>query len=165
VLRKYLNLELIAMSKKKSAKKTSKSAKKPTGKKSSVKKKAAKKISLGRPTVTAEEKLFMLFHEDYEARQVFEFLRAETVGDLEQHSPQDIIHRLSRPIRETVDRIRSKLADRNRCLADDEQFAADISHRAIHFALFVFEDAQMLNLVGEGVGVTFVIVLGDAEQD
>ena len=72
----------------------------------------------------------MLFHEDYEARQVFEFLRAETVGDLEQHTPQDIIHRLSRPIRETVDRIRKKLADRNRCLAGDEQFAVEHKRRA-----------------------------------
>jgi hypothetical protein len=67
----------------------------------------------------------MLFHEDYEARQVFEFLQAETVGDLEQHTPQDIIHRLSRPIRETVDRIRRRLAERNRCLAGDEAFAAE----------------------------------------
>ena len=97
---------------------------KKTGKKPAARKKP-KKITLGRPTVTAEEKLFMLFHEDYEARQVFEFLRAETVADLEQHTPQDIIHRLSRPIRETVDRIRQKLAERNRCLAGDEQFAAE----------------------------------------
>jgi hypothetical protein len=102
-----------------------KPTKKPT--KKPARKKAKKKISLGRPTVTAEEKLFMLFHDDYEARQVFEFLRAETVGDLEQHAPQDIIHRLSRPIRETVDRIRKRLADRNRCLAGDEEFAA--SHK------------------------------------
>jgi hypothetical protein len=94
-------------------------------KKTAAKKKAAKKISLGRPTISGEEKLFMLFHEDYEARQVFEFLRAETVGDLEQFTPQEIIHRLSRPIRETVDRIRKKLADRNRCLAGDEQFARE----------------------------------------
>jgi hypothetical protein len=97
---------------------TKKPARKPA-------KKKTKKISLGRPTVTAEEKLFMLFHDDYEARQVFEFLRAETVGDLEQHAPQDIIHRLSRPIRETVDRIRKRLAERNRCLAGDEEFAAE----------------------------------------
>ena len=67
----------------------------------------------------------MLFHEDYEARQVFEFLRAETVADLEKFSPQEIIHRLSRPIREMVDRIRVKLAERNRCLAGDERFAAE----------------------------------------
>ena len=110
------------MAKKKTTKKTT--AKKAVKKKPTAKRKP-KKISLGRPTVTAEEKLFMLFHEDYEARQVFEFLRAETVGDLEQHTPQEIIHRLSRPIRETVDRIRTKLADRNRCLAGDEEFAAE----------------------------------------
>src|SRR6186997_1719687 len=99
-------------------------AKKTTVRKKAGKRKAAKKVSLGRPTVTAEEKLFMLFHDDYHARQIFEFLRAETVGDLEQFSPQDIIHKLSRPIRETVDRIRVKLAERNRCLAGDAEFAA-----------------------------------------
>jgi hypothetical protein len=102
---------------------------KKSAKKSAPKKRAAKKVSLGRPTVTAEEKLFMLFHEDYEARQVFEFLRAETVADLEKFTPQEIIHKLSRPIRETVDRIRTKLADRNRCLADDEAFAAEQKQR------------------------------------
>jgi hypothetical protein len=110
-------------------KKTKKSARPKAGKKAASKKRS-KKISLGRPTVTAEEKLFMLFHEDYEARQVFEFLRAETVGELERHSPQDIVHSLSRPIRETVDRIRTKLAERNRCLAGDEEFAADRKLRA-----------------------------------
>lgn len=119
--------------KKKSAKPTAKksAAKKSVAKKKpAAKKKAPKKISLGRPTVTAEEKLFMLFHEDYEARQVFEFLRAETVGDLEQFSPQEIIHKLSRPIREMVDRIRVKLAERNRCLAGDAGFAAE--HKRLH---------------------------------
>jgi hypothetical protein len=111
------------MAKKKPSTKPATKATKKSGKNFAAKRKT-KKISLGRPTVTAEEKLFMLFHEDYEARQVFEFLRAETVADLEQHTPQDIIHRLSRPIRETVDRIRQRLADRNRCLAGDEEFAA-----------------------------------------
>lgn len=106
-------------------KKKTKQPTKRSAKKKAKKRPANRKISLGRPTVTAEEKLFMLFHEDYEARQIFEFLRAETVADLEQHSPQDIIHRLSRPIRETVDRIRAKLADRNRCLAGDQEFAAN----------------------------------------
>jgi hypothetical protein len=108
------------------AKKTAK--KKKPQRRGAPKKAASKrtrKISLGRPTVTAEEKLFMLFHEDYEARQVFEFLRAESVADLERFTPQEIVHRLSRPIRETVDRIRRKLADRNRCLAGDEAFAAE----------------------------------------
>jgi len=124
----FRDLEDHIMPKKKSAKKP---VKKPAAKKkTAVKKKAVKKISLGRPTITAEEKLFMLFHEDYEARQVFEFLRAETVADLEQFSPQEIIHRLSRPIRETVDRIRTRLADRNRCLAGDAEFAAEHKRKA-----------------------------------
>ena len=120
------------MAAKKSGKKGAakkKAAKKPVAKKATGKKKGAKKITLGRPTVTAEEKLFMLFHDDYHARQIFEYLRAETVGDLEQFSPQDIIHKLSRPIRETVDRIRVKLAERNRCLAGDAEFAAGHRHR------------------------------------
>jgi len=109
------------MAKKKTVKKTAKPAKKSAAKKKSAK----RKPSLGRPTITAEEKLFMLFHEDYEARQVFEFLRAETVADLERFSPQEIIHRLSRPIRETVDRIRARLAERNRYLSADEKFAVE----------------------------------------
>jgi hypothetical protein len=113
------------MPKKKPAKKQTAKAARRAAKKTSPKRKAAKKISLGRPTVTAEEKLFMLFHGDYEARQVFEFLRAETVGELEQFTPQEIIHRLSRPIRETVDRIRTALAQKNRCLAGDEEFAKE----------------------------------------
>jgi outer membrane biosynthesis protein TonB len=115
------------MPKKKPAKKPApakKAAKKSAAKTAAKRPARPKKISLGRPTVTAEEKLFMLFHGDYEARQVFEFLRAETVGELEQFSPQEIIHKLSRPIRETVDRIRNTLADRNRCLAGDEAYAA-----------------------------------------
>ncbi len=111
-------------------KKTKKPDRPKSANKKATSRKRSKKISLGRPTVTAEEKLFMLFHEDYEARQVFQFLRAETVGDLEQHSPQEIIHRLSRPIRETVDRIRTKLAERNRCLSGDEEFASDHKRRA-----------------------------------
>src|SRR5262245_25069069 len=110
-------------------KKAAKPPRKKGPKKPGSKRKQAKKISLGRPTVTVEEKLFMLFHNDYHARQIFEFLRAETVGDLEHFSPQEIVHRLSRPIRETVNRIRRALAERNRCLAGDEVFAAEHKQR------------------------------------
>jgi hypothetical protein len=116
------------MPKKKAPKK---SPKKSVAKKANSPKKRPKKISLGRPTITAEEKLFMLFHEDYEARQVFEFLRAETVADLEAFTPQEIIHRLSRPIRETVDRIRNRLADRNRSLAGDAEYAAAHKRKSV----------------------------------
>lgn len=123
------------MPKKKPTQKTRaarKPTKKPAAKKAARQRAKPRKISLGRPTVTAEEKLFMLFHGDYEARQVFEFLRAQTVGELEQFTPQEIIHRLSRPIRETVDRIRNTLAERNRCLAGDEEYAADRKRNSSH---------------------------------
>lgn len=82
-------------------------------------------VSLGRPLVTQEEKLYMLFHEDYLARQVFEFLRVETIKELEQFSQQQIIHMMTKPLRTTVDRIRQRLAQFKRSLKDDEQFAAE----------------------------------------
>ena len=81
--------------------------------------------SLGRPLVTQEEKLYMLFHDDYQARQVFEFLRVVTVKELEEFSPHQIIHMMSKPLRMTVDRIRQRLAQYKRALKDDEQFATE----------------------------------------
>ena len=90
------------------------------GKRSAPRRKAA---SVGRPKISADEKLYLLFKEDYHARQVFAFLRVETVRELEQHSPKQIVQALSRPIRETVERIRQKLADNNRPLLDDAEFA------------------------------------------
>jgi rhamnose utilization protein RhaD (predicted bifunctional aldolase and dehydrogenase) len=81
--------------------------------------------SLGRPLVTQEEKLYMLFHDDYQSRQVFEFLRVDTIKDLEEFTPQQIVHLMSRPIRLTVDRIRQRLAQFKRSLKDDEQYATE----------------------------------------
>src|SRR5688572_24243635 len=110
-----------------------KTTKKPVKKsKAQAKKSAAKKPkpktkepSLGRPLVTNEEKLYMLFKEDYHARQIFEFLRVETVKDLEQFSSEQIVRLLSKPIRTTVDRIRQKLAEKNRHLLEDVEYAAE----------------------------------------
>ena len=107
---------------KKSAKATSGKGKKPAGKKL-VKKR--KEPSLGRPLVTNEERLYMLFKDDYEARQVFEFLNLQTVKDLEQFSPEQIVRILSKPIRTTVDHIRQKLAAKNRHLLDDFEYARE----------------------------------------
>lgn len=109
--------------KKKSAASGKKSAKKKTASNSVVAAKA-ETFSLGRPLITGEEKLFLLFREDYHARQVFDFLRVETVKELEQFSPQEIVQRLSQPIRQTVEGIRRRLAEKNRCLAGDEDYAA-----------------------------------------
>ena len=109
------------------AKKTSKKPvkkSKTAAKKSAPKKLKSKEPSLGRPLVTNEEKLYMLFKEDYHARQIFEFLRVETVKDLEQFSPEQIVRLLSKPIRTTVDRIRQKLAEKNRHMLEDVEYAA-----------------------------------------
>ena len=85
--------------------------------------------SLGRPLVTQEEKLYMLFHEDYEARQVFEFLQVETVADLVKLSHEEIIKVLTAPVRRTVQRIRQRLAEKNRSLQGDEEFTRQ--HKAL----------------------------------
>jgi hypothetical protein len=86
--------------------------------------------SLGRPKVTGEEDLDMLFKEDYHARQIFKFLRVGTVKDLEGYSAGEILRVLSRPIKETVERIRRLLAERNRCLAGDQDFALEHKEHA-----------------------------------
>ena len=86
--------------------------------------------SLGRPKVTGEEDLDMLFKEDFHARQIFKFLSVATVKQLEQYSAAEILRRLSRPIKETVERIRRSLAERNRCLAGDEEFALEHKEHA-----------------------------------
>src|SRR5690349_5279392 len=111
-----------------SAKKSAKGArKKPPAKQKSPpakkKKSPPKPPTLGRPRVTGEELLYMLFKEDYHARQVFEFLQVKTVKELEQFSAGEIIKRLSQPVRTTVERIRQTLAGYNRCLADDLEYA------------------------------------------
>ena len=106
------------------AKPTAKSRVSSSGKKKSPKKRAAVP-TLGRPLISAEEKLYLLYKEDYHARQIFEFLRVESVGDLEKFSPDQIVKLLSKPIRTTVERIRQKLADKNRHLLDDTEFAIE----------------------------------------
>jgi hypothetical protein len=108
---------------KKTTKKPAKKSK--AAKKAAPRKSKLKEPTLGRPLVTNEEKLYMLFKEDYHARQIFEFLRVETVKDLEQFSPEQIVRLLSKPIRTTVDRIRQRLAEKNRHLLEDVKFAAE----------------------------------------
>ena len=115
----------------KPAKKAAKSkaaAKKPLSAKSvkpARKKLAEPEVSLGRPLVTQEEKLYMLFKDDYHARQIFEFLRVNTLKELEELSPQQIVRRVSKPVFDTVDRIRQTLAEMKRSLRDDEAYAKE----------------------------------------
>ncbi len=81
--------------------------------------------SLGRPKVTGEEDLDMFFKEDFHARQIFKFLNVHTLKDLERYSSGEILRRLANPIKETVERIRRSLAQFNRCLNGDEEFALE----------------------------------------
>lgn len=120
--------------KKKPAAKKSSANKSSTKKKSATKKPAGKKSagkssrrgpSLGRARVPADARLDVMFQKDYQAREVFEFLQVTTVRELEEHAPDEIIERMTRPLSQTVDRIRKSLALANRCLVGDERFAAE----------------------------------------
>lgn len=116
--------------KKKAAKK--KSAKKSTGGKKvkkSTRKKSRKKKSLGRARVPGHSHLDDLFRKDVQAREVFEYLRVHTLKELEEHTPEEIIDRMTRPVVQTVDRIRKALALSNRCLKEDEEFALEFQNR------------------------------------
>jgi hypothetical protein len=99
-------------------------------KRKTEKKPSPAKSPLGRPKVTGEEALYMLFKDDYHARQFFDFLRVQTVRELEQYSPQQIVKLLSKPITDTVNRIRSKLAEKNRFLSNDADFAVAFQQQA-----------------------------------
>ena len=110
-------------------------ATKPATRKNTVKKaKAAKKSrttktsrptdrSLGRAKIPGSTRLDMLLKHDYEAQQVFGFLKVNTVKELEVHSPKEILDVLTAPVVRTVDKIRKSLAINNRCLTGDERFA------------------------------------------
>ena len=54
-----------------------------------------------------------------------QFLRVETVAELEQFSPQQIIQILSASVRKTVERIRERLAANKRSLREDSSFAGE----------------------------------------
>lgn len=110
-----------------------KPVRKPTAKKSRGakppaarprKKVARKRVSLGRARIPADARLDLVFQKDYQAREIFDFLRVETVRELEQFGPAEILEKLTGPMVQTVQRIRKALALYNRCLADDQEFAA-----------------------------------------
>jgi hypothetical protein len=130
------------MAKKKSAASRRKPALKKAGRKKAVYKKPAAKRKtatakkpkaarkrLGRPKVTADARLDVLFQKDYQAREVFAFLRVETIRELEEHAPREIIEQMTHPLVQTVDRIRKALALNNRSLARDEKFAVEFLNR------------------------------------
>ncbi len=112
-----------AAAKKKKTAAVRKKATKKTRKAAIGKRKRKKSVSLGRPKLTGEALLDQVFKEDYHARQIFTFLRVTTLKELEHYSPEEIIDRLSAPLVQTVQQIRKRLADNNRYLADDLDYA------------------------------------------
>ena len=112
---------------KKKAVKKKLAAKKKAKKKNAGKKKATKKKkkSLGRGRIPGTSKVDLLFHKDFQARELCEFLRVETLKDLEEFTPDEIVERMTRPFVQTVNRIRKMLALNNRSLKDDQDFARE----------------------------------------
>jgi hypothetical protein len=100
----------------KTAKKSTLVAKKPAHRKSS---------GFGRVRVPVDARLDIVFQKDYQAREIFDFLKVQTIRDLEGFAPQEILDRLTGPMQQTVLRIRKTLALVNRHLARDEKFATD----------------------------------------
>jgi hypothetical protein len=90
-----------------------------------VKKPAARRKStgFGRVRVPVDARLDLVFQKDYQAREIFDFLKVQSIRELEQFAPDEIIERLTGPMMQTVLRIRKTLALVNRHLARDEKFA------------------------------------------
>lgn len=71
----------------------------------------------------------MVFKEDFHARQIFVFLGVATLKQLEEFGPDEIFEKAVLPVRETIDRIRRRLALLNRSLAKDQKFAVEFLNR------------------------------------
>jgi len=109
---------------KKSAKKGS-PAKKAAPQTARAKKPRPKPSGFGRVRVPVDARLDLVFQKDYQAREVFDFLKVQSIRELEQFGPDEIIDRLTGPMQQTVLRIRKTLALVNRHLAKDEKFAQE----------------------------------------
>jgi hypothetical protein len=103
---------------------TSNTAKKSAGaKKPGLRRK--KSSGFGRVRVPVDARLDLVFQKDYQAREIFEFLKVQSIRELEQFGPDEILERLTGPMQQTVLRIRKTLALVNRHLARDEKFAKE----------------------------------------
>lgn len=85
---------------------------------------------LGRSRVPADAPLAVVFQHDPEAQKAFAFLEIQTVRQLEEFEPDELVRRLSSPAKQTVGRIRKILALHNRCLQTDEPFAVEFQELA-----------------------------------
>src|SRR5580692_11944616 len=98
-----------------------KTGKKPAGTKKTPARR--KSTGFGRVRVPVDARLDLVFQKDYQAREIFDFLEVQSIRELEQFAPDEILERLTGPMQQTVLRIRKTLALLNRHLARDEKFA------------------------------------------
>ncbi|HEV8070772.1 MAG TPA: hypothetical protein VGP76_23860 [Planctomycetaceae bacterium] len=84
-----------------------------------------KSSGFGRVRVPVDARLDLVFQKDYQAREIFDFLKVQSIRELEQFAPDEILDRLTGPMQQTVLRIRKTLALLNRHLARDEKFAKE----------------------------------------
>jgi hypothetical protein len=95
------------------------------GKTAKVKKPTTRRkpSGFGRVRVPVDARLDLVFQKDYQAREIFDFLKVQTIRELEEFGPDEILDRLTGPMQQTVLRIRKTMALLNRHLARDEKFA------------------------------------------
>ncbi|MFK7818397.1 MAG: hypothetical protein AB8G99_06750 [Planctomycetaceae bacterium] len=112
------------------AKKSSSTASRKTTAKSSTSKArktpVRKTSKLGRSRIPRNAPLDVVFEEDVQAKAAFQLLGIETIKELEELGPDELIMRLTSPTKQTVGRIRKMLALNNRCLSGDERFALEV---------------------------------------
>ncbi len=84
-----------------------------------------KSTGFGRVRVPVDARLDLVFQKDYQAREIFDFLKVESIRELEQFAADEILERLTGPMQQTVLRIRKTLALVNRHLVRDEKFAKE----------------------------------------
>ena len=90
-------------------------------------KKNEKKI--GRSRIPVDAPLSVVFEHFPDAQQAFALLEIQTIRQLEEFAPDELVMRLTSPAKQTVGRIRKILAMNNRCLSDDEAFAIEFQER------------------------------------
>ena len=91
--------------------------------------------SLGRSRIPVDAPLEVVFQNDMQAREAFAFLGVNTIRELEQFHPDDLVMRLTSPAKQTVGRIRKILAMNNSSLEGDESFALDYQEQPMNPAL------------------------------
>ncbi len=84
---------------------------------------------LGRSQIPIDAPLDIVFQNDSSAREAFVFLEIDTIRELEQFEPDELVRRLTSPAKQTVGRIRKILAMNNRSLENDEAFALEFKER------------------------------------